>query len=136
MTDRRNVPDPIALEVLHNALLSITEEAYVALMKSAYSTNIKERHDHSVMLTDPAGRLVAQPGQSLPVHLSSMLGLIEAVLKKYPTAAIEEGDIFVGNDPFVAGGTRCSSMAASSPGSATSPTTPTSAAWRPAGSPA
>jgi N-methylhydantoinase B len=105
MTDRRNVPDPIALEVLHNALLSITEEAYVALMKSAYSTNIKERHDHSVMLTDPRGRLVAQPAQSLPVHLSSMLGLIQAVLRKYPAAAIEEGDIFVGNDPFVAGGT-------------------------------
>jgi N-methylhydantoinase B len=105
MTDRRNVPDPIALEVLHNALLSITEEVYVALMKSAYSTNIKERHDHSVMLTDPRGRLVAQPAQSLPVHLSSGLGLIESLLKKYPLAEIAEGDLFIGNDPFTAGGT-------------------------------
>ena len=105
MTDRRNVPDQIALEVLHNALLSITEEAYVALMKSAYSTNIKERHDHSVMLTDPKGRLVAQPAQSLPVHLSSGLGLIENLLRKYPLSSIEEGDLFIGNDPFTAGGT-------------------------------
>lgn len=105
MTDRRNAPDPITLEVLHNALLSVTEEVYVALMKSAYSTNIKERHDHSVMLTDPRGRLVAQPAQSLPVHLSSMLGHIQCVLNKFPGNAIEEGDIFVGNDPYASGGT-------------------------------
>lgn len=105
MTSRRNTPDPIALEVLHNALLSITEEVYLALMKSAYSTNIKERHDHSVMLTDREGRLVAQPAQSLPVHLSSMLGHIECVMAKYPLSAIEEGDIFIGNDPYASGGT-------------------------------
>jgi N-methylhydantoinase B len=97
--------DPIALEVLHNALLSVTEESYVALMRSAYSTNIKERHDHSVMLTDTRGRLIAQPAQSLPIHLASMLGLIESILQKYQSNQIHEGDIFVGNDPYAAGGT-------------------------------
>ena len=66
MTDRRNVPDPIALEVLHNALLSITEEVYVALMKSAYSTNIKERRDHSTAIFDRNGRVVTQ-GESMPL---------------------------------------------------------------------
>ncbi len=40
------VHDPISLEILSNALRSITDECLVALMKSAYSTNIKERHDH------------------------------------------------------------------------------------------
>ncbi len=103
--------DAIALEVLHNALLSMTEEAYVALMKSAYSTNIKERHDHSIMLTDPRGRLVAQPAQSLPVHLSSMLGLVVRVREKYPAAQIEQGDLFIGNDPYVAGGTHLPDIA-------------------------
>ena len=94
--------DPITLEVLHNALLSITEEAYVALMRSAYSTNIKERHDHSIMLTDARGRLVAQPSQSLPIHLASMLGLIQSILARYSQDEIHEGDIFVGNDPYAA----------------------------------
>lgn len=97
--------DPIALEVLHNALLSVTEEAYVALMRSAYSTNIKERHDHSVMLTDATGRLVAQPAQSLPIHLASMLGLIKSIIEKFAPGEIHQGDIFVGNDPYAAGGT-------------------------------
>jgi N-methylhydantoinase B len=105
MSARGTNLDPITLEVLHNALLSITEEAYVALMRSAYSTNIKERHDHSIMLTDARGRLVAQPAQSLPIHLASMLGLIEAILARYPLEDIHGGDIFVGNDPYAAGGT-------------------------------
>src|SRR3954453_603791 len=105
MSARGTNLDPITLEVLHNALLSITEEAYVALMRSAYSTNIKERHDHSIMLTDARGRLVAQPAQSLPIPLASMLGLIEAILARYPRDEIHSGDIFVGNDPYSAGGT-------------------------------
>jgi N-methylhydantoinase B len=115
MNMSRPALDPITLEVVHNALLSITEEAYVALMKSAYSTNIKERHDHSIMLTDPRGRLVAQPAQSLPVHLSSMLGLVARVLEKFPPAQIEEGDLFVGNDPYVAGGTHLPDVAMITP---------------------
>lgn len=105
MTAQRKNLDPIALEVFHNALLSVTEESYVALMKSAYSTNIKERHDHSVMVTDVTGRLVAQPAQSLPIHLASMLGLIKSIRARFPAPEVHEGDIFVGNDPYAAGGT-------------------------------
>ena len=41
--------DPISLEIIFNALRSITDETYAALMKSAYSTNIKERHDLSLI---------------------------------------------------------------------------------------
>ena len=105
MSDRTSVPDPITLEILHNALLSVTEEAYAALMKSAYSANIKERHDHSVMLVDAAGRLVAQPAQSLPIHLASGLGMMRVLLGKFAAHEIRDGDIFAANDPYVAGGT-------------------------------
>ena len=105
MLDRPEEIDPIALEILHNALLSVTEEAYVALMKSSYSANIKERHDHSIMLVDDEGRLVAQPAQSLPIHLSSGLGMMKALRRKFGAAEIHDGDIFVSNDPYVGGGT-------------------------------
>ncbi|MDX1430999.1 MAG: hydantoinase B/oxoprolinase family protein, partial [Gammaproteobacteria bacterium] len=56
--------DPIGLEILSNALRSVTDECYVALMKSAYSTNIKERHDHSTAILDADGRLVVQAAES------------------------------------------------------------------------
>ena len=104
MTGMATRLDPIGLEILSNALRSITDESFVALMKSAYSTNIKERHDHSTAITDPAGRLVVQAAESLPIHIASMMGLMQALLAKFG-GEIREGDIFVANDPHVAGGT-------------------------------
>ena len=96
--------DPISLEIMLNALRSVADETYNALTRSAYSTNIKERKDHSTAVMDVNGRLVAQAENSLPIHLSSMAGLMRALLDKYPAGEIREGDIFVSNDPHVAGG--------------------------------
>ena len=72
---------PIDAELLRNAMESVADEMYIALMKSAYSTNIKERRDHSTALFDADGRVVVQ-GESMPLHLASMLGLVEVVLEK------------------------------------------------------
>ncbi|MSP67951.1 MAG: hydantoinase B/oxoprolinase family protein, partial [Alphaproteobacteria bacterium] len=62
----------IKVELLRHALSSVVDEMYIALQRSAYSTNIKERRDHSTAIFDAAGRVVAQ-GESLPLHLASML---------------------------------------------------------------
>ncbi|MBI3514224.1 MAG: hydantoinase B/oxoprolinase family protein [Proteobacteria bacterium] len=97
--------DLITLEIVHNGLRSITDESFIALMKSAYSTNIKERRDHSATIMSPAGALVAQAEGSLPIHLASMLGLMQALLAKHTLEDMHEGDIFIANDPHVAGGT-------------------------------
>ncbi len=96
--------DPITLEIMYNAFRSVADECFAALMKSAYSTNIKERRDHSATIMDTAGRLVVQAEASLPIHLASMTGLMEVLLAKYGDD-IHEGDIFIANDPHVAGGT-------------------------------
>jgi N-methylhydantoinase B len=96
--------DPITLEIISNGLKSIMDETYIALMKSAYSTNIKERHDHSTAIIDPAGRLIVQAENSLAIHLGSMMGLMNTLLAKVPLSQIREGDIFISNDPYVAGG--------------------------------
>ena len=99
-----NQLDAITVEIMGNSLRSITDEMFVALMKSAYSTNIKERRDHSTAIIDPNGRLVVQAAQALPIHIASMSGLMKSLLAKYG-ADIEEGDLFVANDPHEAGGT-------------------------------
>ena len=97
--------DPITLEIIHNALRSVTDETFIALMKSAYSTNIKERRDHSTGFIDTRGRLVVMSDASLPVHLGSLLGVTGTLLRQYSMDEIHEGDIFIANDPHVAGGT-------------------------------
>ena len=96
--------DPITLEIIANGLRSAADESFIALMKSAYSTNIKERRDHSTAICDAKGRLIVQAADSLPIHIASMIGLMEHLLAKYE-GDIREGDIFIANDPHVAGGT-------------------------------
>lgn len=89
----------IDVEIMRNALSSICDEMYVAIMRSAYSTNIKERRDHSTAIFDTRGRVVVQ-GESLPLLLASMLGLVEVVLEKYGDTEMRPGDMFISNDPY------------------------------------
>lgn len=104
MSDKTMKLDPIRLEIIANGLRSIADECFAALMRSAYSTNIKERKDHSIAIIDRNGRLVVQAALTLPIHIASMSGLMQCVFEKYGDE-IEEGDIFVANDPHTAGGT-------------------------------
>jgi N-methylhydantoinase B len=96
--------DPIAMEVFSNRLLSITEDMGSTLIRSSFSTNIKERKDCSVGLFDAHGRLIAQASH-IPLHLGSLLGSVQAVLARYETNRMRDGDAFVLNDPYLAGGT-------------------------------
>ena len=105
---------PIDIEVLRNALGSIVDEMYIALMRSAYSTNIKERRDHSTAIFDARGRVAVQ-GDSLPLHLASMLGLVEVVIDKFGHDGIGPGDMFISNDPFVGRGSHLPDIALLAP---------------------
>ena len=104
----------IEVELLRNGLTSICDEMYVALMRSAYSTNIKERKDHSTAIFDIKGRVVVQ-GESLPLHLASMLGLVEVVLERVGTENLSPGDMFISNDPFVGRGSHLPDVALVAP---------------------
>src|SRR2546429_5569263 len=63
--------DPIALQVLIGGLRAACDEMGAALIRSAHSANIKERHDCSTALFDAGGELVMQ-AEHIPVHLGSM----------------------------------------------------------------
>jgi len=96
--------DPIALEVLSSGLRSVADEMYVALMRSAYSVNIKERQDHSTCLIDANGRTVALAERTQCIHLSSMQGHVRALLESRSLSDMREGDIYISNDPYAAHG--------------------------------
>ena len=106
--------DPITLEIVWNGLRSINDETWITIQKSAFSTNIKERHDHSTAIADAKGNLIAQAEWSLPIHLASMLGLMQILIARYGDD-IHEGDIFIANDPHVAGGTHLPDISLVSP---------------------
>ncbi|MFC7397852.1 hydantoinase B/oxoprolinase family protein [Chelatococcus sp. GCM10030263] len=106
--------DPIAMEVFNNRLLTITEMMAISMMRSSFSPQIKERRDFSVGLFDRRGWLVAQ-GTHIPVHLGSLLGCVEGLLKRYPLEDIRPGDAFICNDPYVAGGTHLPDISIATP---------------------
>jgi N-methylhydantoinase B len=101
--------DPVMLSVLTSALTGVAEEMGAALIRAAYSSNIKERRDCSAALFDSSGRMVAQ-AEHIPVHLGAMPEAVQAVMACDP----EPGDVFVMNDPF-SGGTHLPDLTLVSP---------------------
>lgn len=92
--------DPTTLEIYRALFTSVAEEMGVALRRTAFSPNIKERRDYSCAVFDAMGRVIAQ-GDHMPVHLGSMPMAVGAALAEIDLAP---GDVVALNDPF-AGGT-------------------------------
>ncbi len=108
MTDR------ITLEVIGSALLSIAEEMGEALIKASYSSNIKERQDCSTAVFNLAGEVVAQ-AEHIPMHLGSLIMIVQEVLARYPVRDLRPGDVFIGNDPYTGGSTHLPDITVASP---------------------
>jgi N-methylhydantoinase B len=94
----------IQMSILQERLLAVAEDVGHLLIRGAFSSNIKERRDCSTAVFDLRGRLVAQ-ADHMPIHIGSLLWGVRAVLERYPLPRIAEGDAFVMNDPYLAGGT-------------------------------
>jgi N-methylhydantoinase B len=92
--------DPTILEIYRALYTSVAEEMGIALRRTAFSPNIKERRDYSCAVFDSRGRVIAQ-GDHMPVHLGSMPMAVAAAIRD---TRIGPGDVVALNDPF-AGGT-------------------------------
>ncbi len=90
--------DPVGLQVMIGGLRAACDEMGATLIRSAYSANIKERHDCSTALFDARGELVMQ-AEHIPVHLGSMPDAVAAVLDEEH----RPGDAWILNDPYRGG---------------------------------
>jgi len=92
--------DPTTLEIYRALYTSVAEEMGIALRRTAFSPNIKERRDCSCAVFDHRGSVIAQ-GDHMPVHLGSMPMAVASALREID---LQPGDVVALNDPF-AGGT-------------------------------
>ncbi|MEM1947798.1 MAG: hydantoinase B/oxoprolinase family protein [Candidatus Caldarchaeum sp.] len=94
----------LKVEVVKHSLLYISEEMGVALRKSAFSPNIRERADHSCAILDWKGRLIGQ-AEHIPVHIGSLPHGLKNTLQYLVEKNIEPkpGDMYLVNDPYIAG---------------------------------
>jgi N-methylhydantoinase B len=104
----------ITVEIIGSAFASIVEEMGTALIRASYSTNIKERRDCSTILFDARGRTLAQ-AEHIPIHLGSLMGIVEEVLRRHPVETLDPGDMFIGNDAYTGGGTHLPDIVVLSP---------------------
>lgn len=106
--------DPITADVIGHRLQAATDEMLVTLVKTAFSPNVKERRDCSAACFDVRGELVALSA-SAPMHLGSLMGMVDNLLRRFPLEGIQPGDLYLTNDPYVGGGSHLPDLTVTSP---------------------
>jgi len=96
--------DPITLEVLWNRLLSVTNEQQAALIRTAFSTIVRESQDLACGVFDVRGNMVAQSETGTPGHINAMATGVRHFLKAYPPETLAPGDVLLTNDPWMTAG--------------------------------
>ena len=94
--------DPVSIEVVRNKLDGIANEMQLTLVRSAYSPIVKEGLDASASLFTIDGETLSQ-AIAIPIHLATLIPIVETILAEYPLAEMSEGDIFIMNDPYLGG---------------------------------
>jgi len=96
--------DSITLEVLWNRLLSVTNEQQVALMRTAFSTILRESQDLACGVFDTRGNMLAQSETGTPGHINAMATGMRHFLDVYPPDVLRPGDVLLTNDPWMTAG--------------------------------
>ncbi|EIZ79193.1 5-oxoprolinase [Novosphingobium sp. Rr 2-17] len=94
--------DPILLEVFKNGFEAVADEMALILMRTAHSPIVRDAMDFSTALCDAQGENLAQ-GLTTPMHLGSFRDAMRHLMEEY-AGDIHDGDVFIGNDPYLASG--------------------------------
>jgi len=94
----------IRLQVIWNRLLAIVEEQAQTLMRTAFSSTVREAGDLAAGFFDPTGRMVAQAVTGTPGHVNTMAGSVGHFLAKIPADRLQPGDQLISNDPWTTSG--------------------------------
>jgi N-methylhydantoinase B len=102
-----NVPGgytELQLQVIWNRLLAMVEEAAQTLMRTAFSSTVREAGDLCAGLFDCQGRMLAQAVTGTPGHVNTMAEAVKHLLARFPIQEMMEGDQYITNDPWLASG--------------------------------
>ena len=98
--DKNNIQN----QVMWNRLLSVVEEQGQTLVRTAFSPIVRECGDISAGVFDLEGRMMAQAVTGTPGHVNSMAESVKHFINYFPLNSMNEGDIFITNDPWMGTG--------------------------------
>ena len=96
--------DLIHMQIMWSRLLSVVEEQAQTLIRTAFSTAVREAGDLSAGAFDLQGRMLAQAVTGTPGHVNAMAASVGFFLEKFPIASMVEGDVYLTNDPWLGTG--------------------------------
>ncbi|HUG16454.1 MAG TPA: hydantoinase B/oxoprolinase family protein [Thermomicrobiales bacterium] len=99
MTAQETRLDPISLEVMWNRLIAVVNEQATALMRTSFTTIVRESGDLSAGVFDLRGNMIAQAVTGTPGHINAMATCIHHFLAVYPADTLRPGDVLITNDP-------------------------------------
>ena len=98
------VIDPVMLEVIWSRLLSVTNEQQDTLIRTAFSTIVRESQDLACGMFDTRGRMIAQSITGTPGHINAMATSMRHFFAAYPPEKLAPGDVLITNDPWMTAG--------------------------------
>ncbi|NKB54015.1 MAG: hydantoinase B/oxoprolinase family protein [Rhizobiaceae bacterium] len=90
----------VSLQVMWNRLISVVEEQAQALVRTAFSTSVREAGDLSAGVYDVAGQMLAQAVTGTPGHVNAMADAVGHFIRRIGRQNIFEGDVYLTNDPW------------------------------------
>jgi len=90
----------VAYQVMWNRLISVVEEQAQALVRTAFSTSVREAGDLSAGVYDTEGQMLAQAVTGTPGHVNAMADAVAHFIRRIGRENIFEGDIYITNDPW------------------------------------
>src|SRR5256714_9853010 len=96
--------DPITLQILWSRLIAVVDEAAATLVRTSFSTVVRESYDFSVVLTDAEGNSLSQSQASIPSFIGCLPRTVKHFMAEFPPEAIRPGDMFITNNPWLATG--------------------------------
>lgn len=92
--------DAVDLAIMWDRLVTITDEGAAVLIRSSFSTLVREGFDLSVLIFDANGEMIAQSTKCIPVFIGTASTTLSHMLQKYSPGELSPNDIIVSNDPM------------------------------------
>jgi N-methylhydantoinase B len=92
--------DRIHAQILWDRLLAVVEEQAQTLVRTAFSTTVREAGDISAGVFDTRGRMLAQAVTGTPGHVNAMAASVGFFLQRFPVGTLHPEDVLLTNDPW------------------------------------
>ncbi len=95
-----NEQSKVTYQVMWNRLISVVEEQAQALVRTAFSTSVREAGDLSAGVYDTHGNMLAQAVTGTPGHVNAMADAVAHFIRRIGRQNMHEGDVYITNDPW------------------------------------